>query len=207
MAQHHRVVFAIVVRLLLVAPTKSISQLRQPHLYRTSAAGMTIVSPDTPDAIDNQAQGRTIPPVRSEHGVLFGWGCCWERKGEEMAVPVLVVDDSAPIREMIVSILAPRGYTVCTARDGTDALDKLRGMVERHIILLDVMMPGVDGPTVAHEIDRDESLRALGHIVVLMSSALRLAARDIPATAVQLAKPFTRQQLLEMLEHLNQLAV
>lgn len=115
-----------------------------------------------------------------------------------MAVPILAVDDSAPIREMIVSVLTPRGYHVLTARDGRDALDKLRLLAEPHIILLDVVMPGIDGPAVVREIDGDEVLRNAGHRVILMSSQLRLSARDIPSNVGQLPKPFTRQQLVEI---------
>lgn len=120
-----------------------------------------------------------------------------------MAVPILAVDDSAPIREMIVAILTPRGYHVLTAKDGSDALTTLRMLREPHIILLDVVMPGIDGPAVVREINRDDALSAVGHAVILMSSPLRLAARDIPSTAGQLSKPFTRQQLIEAIEHLG----
>lgn len=115
-----------------------------------------------------------------------------------MAAPILAVDDSASIREMIVSVLVPRGYHVLTARDGLEALEKLRLLEEPHIILLDVVMPGLDGPTVVREIDGDETLRNVGHQVILMSSQLRLAARDIPSSAGQLPKPFTRLQLVEV---------
>ena len=113
-----------------------------------------------------------------------------------MAAPILVVDDSASIREMIVSVLVPRGYRVLTACDGLEALEKLRLLEEPYIVLLDVVMPGLDGPTVIREIDADEALRNAGHRVILMSSQLRLAARDIPSSAGQLPKPFTRQQLV-----------
>jgi CheY-like chemotaxis protein len=120
-----------------------------------------------------------------------------------MALPILAVDDSAPIREMIVSVLASRGYQVLTARDGHEALEKLRLLAEPHIILLDVVMPGLDGPTVIHEINCDDVLRSAGHRVILMSSQLRLAARDIPTTAGQLPKPFTRMQLVEVIAQLG----
>jgi len=120
-----------------------------------------------------------------------------------MAAPILAVDDSAPIREMIVSVLAPRGYHVLTARDVLEALEKLRLVEEPHIILLDVVMPGLDGPTVVREIDSDEALRSAGHHVIMMSSQLRLAARDIPASVGQLPKPFTLQQLVEIVAQIN----
>lgn len=124
-------------------------------------------------------------------------------EGEGMAVPVLAVDDSAPIREMIVTVLAPRGYRVVTARGGRDALETLRQQTEPHIVLLDVVMPDLDGPAVVREINEDELLRRAGHLVIMMSSPLRLAARDIPVTAGQLSKPFTRQQLIEAVEILQ----
>ena len=124
-------------------------------------------------------------------------------EGVGMAIPVLAVDDSAPIREMIVSVLEPRGYRVLTAHDGCDAIEKLRQASEPHIVLLDVIMPGMDGPGVVREINRDESLRAVGHLVILMSSPLQLAARDTPVTAGQLPKPFTRHQLIEAIEFLS----
>lgn len=117
-----------------------------------------------------------------------------------MAMPVLAVDDSAPIREMIASLLAPRGYRVVTAENGYHALDTLRMEAEPFVILLDVVMPGLDGIAVVRAIGEDETLRGAGHRIILMSSPLRLAARDIPPTAGQLAKPFTRQQLLKAVE-------
>ncbi len=117
-----------------------------------------------------------------------------------MAIPVLAVDDSAPIREMIASLLTPRGYHVVLAIDGAQALEKLRLLGERCIVLLDVVMPGMDGVAVVRAINEDATLRSAGHQIILMSSPLRLAARDIPVTADQLSKPFTRQQLLQVVE-------
>lgn len=120
-----------------------------------------------------------------------------------MAVPILAVDDSAPIREMIAAVLTPHGYHVLTARGGREALEMLRTLAEPYIILLDVVMPDLDGPAVVRAIDQDDDLRGVGHQVILMSSPLRLAARDIPATAGQLAKPFTRQQLITSIQLLS----
>lgn len=117
-----------------------------------------------------------------------------------MAKSVLAVDDSAPIREMIASLLIPRGYQVVMAIDGAQALDKLRLLGEPCIVLLDVVMPGMDGVAVVRAINEDATLQSAGHQIILMSSPLRLAARDIPATAGQLSKPFTRQQLLQVVE-------
>jgi CheY-like chemotaxis protein len=110
--------------------------------------------------------------------------------------PILAVDDSAPIREMIAAVLAPRGHRVATAADGREALRRLRAAVQPYIVLLDVVMPLLDGIALCHEIERDEALRRAGHRIILMSSTVRLSAPDIPRTSGQLVKPFSRQQLV-----------
>lgn len=120
------------------------------------------------------------------------------------ARPILAVDDSAPIREMILSVLVPKGYRVVTAADGRDALERLREIGEPCLILLDVVMPLLDGIAVTQEIERDAELRELHHKIVLMSSSVRITQPDIPTTAGQLVKPFTRTQLLEVVERLQQ---
>ncbi len=117
--------------------------------------------------------------------------------------PILAVDDSAPIREMVVSILGARGHRVATAENGREALKRLRAAPEPYIVLLDIVMPLLDGPGVCREIEGDDLLRNAGHRVILMSSSGRLHAPDIPQTAGILVKPFTRQQLLEAIESLR----
>lgn len=114
--------------------------------------------------------------------------------------PVLAVDDSPPIREMIVTILAARGHRVTTAADGREALRRLRAAVEPQVVLLDIVMPLLDGIGLCHEIERDGHVRAAGHKIILMSSTVRLSGPDIPVTAGVLAKPFTRQQLIAAVE-------
>lgn len=114
--------------------------------------------------------------------------------------PILAVDDSAPIREMIVSVLSGRGYRVTTAADGREALVRLRAATEPHVVLLDIVMPLMDGIAVVNEIEHDTDLKEAGHRFVLMSSTVRMSQPDVPPTAGRLAKPFTRQQLTEMVE-------
>ena len=111
--------------------------------------------------------------------------------------PILAVDDSAPIREMIVSVLKPHGHHVITAANGQEALLRLNAVHEPYIVLLDIVMPVLDGIAVVHEVDQNPALRDVGHKIILMSSTVRLSALDIPLTAGQLVKPFSRQQLLD----------
>src|SRR5215469_8038029 len=106
--------------------------------------------------------------------------------------PILAVDDSAPIREMIVSVLKPHGHHVITASNGQEALLRLNSFQEPYIVL-----PVMDGIAVCHEVEQNGELRAVGHKIILMSSTVRLSALDIPITSGQLVKPFSRQQLLD----------
>jgi CheY-like chemotaxis protein len=110
--------------------------------------------------------------------------------------PVLVVDDTATFREMIVAMLTTRGYRVSTAADGREALGRLRAAAEPHVVLSDVVMPVLDGIGFWRGLQADPELRAAGHRVVFMSSPQRLAAPDMPDADGRLAKPFSRQQLL-----------
>jgi class 3 adenylate cyclase len=81
---------------------------------------------------------------------------------------ILVVDDNEGNREMLSRRLARQGYAVLTAEDGRGALDILRGRPV-DLVLLDVIMPEMDGHEALKRIKADAALR---HIPVLMISAL-----------------------------------
>ncbi len=81
---------------------------------------------------------------------------------------LLVVDDDAENREVLSRRLAREGYSVVEAVDGERALAVLRDQ-EFDLVLLDVMMPNVDGSTALLRMKADDNLR---HIPVIMISAL-----------------------------------
>jgi signal transduction histidine kinase len=81
---------------------------------------------------------------------------------------ILVVDDADFNREVMTRILEREGYQVGTAVDGADALEQLHHEAW-DLVLLDVMMPGVDGIQVIEAMRQDDRLK---HIPVLMLSAL-----------------------------------
>lgn len=57
----------------------------------------------------------------------------------------MVVDDDEPIRTMLATVVAHQGYAVETARDGAEAIACMSGAGDYSLILLDLMMPKVDG--------------------------------------------------------------
>jgi adenylate cyclase len=81
---------------------------------------------------------------------------------------ILIVDDNEGNREMLSRRVTRQGHATITAEDGQSALDFLRARPV-DLVLLDVMMPGMDGYEVLKRMKSDDALR---HIPVLMISAL-----------------------------------
>ncbi len=109
---------------------------------------------------------------------------------------ILVVDDDAQVRATIGSALTELGYAVSEAEDGPKAIATVEaGGIT--LVVLDYVMPGMDGAEVAREISRLDPdmpiIFSTGHSAL---RALRTAAGDDVAV---LAKPFTLDELDELL--------
>lgn len=119
-----------------------------------------------------------------------------------MAYSVLVVDDEQMTRDLLSLMLKPVGYEIFEAEDGLDALQKLVDHVP-DIILLDVMMPNMDGITTCREIRRNPNT---AHIPVIMLSARTYGTavdEGLAAGANQyLTKPIARKKLIEAIDQL-----
>ena len=110
---------------------------------------------------------------------------------------LLVVDDDPDVRESLADILQYEGYRVLTASNGKEALEHLRGPSRPDLILLDLMMPILNGWAVREELLRDPELSAIP--VVLLSGILDL---DQQAQSLNVAgfmvKPIEVNRLLEV---------
>jgi CheY-like chemotaxis protein len=105
---------------------------------------------------------------------------------------VMVVEDDALIREMIIQVLACEGLEAVGARDGEEALRHLRqDHLHPALILLDLMMPVMDGWQFRAEQLKDP---ALAEIPVVVMSALD--SDDVPAEG-RVSKPFELEALLD----------
>lgn len=113
---------------------------------------------------------------------------------------ILIVDDDPQIRKMLVEVLTLEGYPTETATNGQEALDMLSASAPR-IILLDLLMPVLDGRGVMEQLGSDATTRA-AHKVILVSAFTNLEqARDLAVDGT-LPKPFTVVQLLSVMEPL-----
>jgi len=113
--------------------------------------------------------------------------------------PVLVVDDDADAREAMKSVLELHGYTVVTAADGSEAIERLRHGLTPCLILLDLMMPGMDGFEFVNEKRQDPRISAIPVVIYsghndAKSNAVRLGAEGY------FQKPVEVQSLLNLVE-------
>ncbi len=106
---------------------------------------------------------------------------------------VLVIDDDPAALDIVQRLLEREGFTVATARSGHEGLE-LAGQLRPAVIVLDVLMPGMDGFTVLETLKEDE---ALAEIPVVMLSILDDQATAFSLGAAEyLSKPVDRDALL-----------
>lgn len=115
---------------------------------------------------------------------------------------VLLVDDDAALRMLYRFNLEASGVTVFEAPDGETALQLLEGELP-DVVLLDVMMPGIDGWEVAKRLAADERTSRLPIIFItaLAEDAARARGRELGA-AGYLAKPFNPVSLADEIERI-----
>ena len=111
---------------------------------------------------------------------------------------VLVVDDDAVLRRVVRAVLEADGFRVIEAHDGQQGLE-MAATERPSVVILDVMMPGLDGVEVCRRLDHKSMkvlmLTALGDVTTEVAS-LEAGARGY------LTKPFSSMELLDRVEEL-----
>lgn len=117
---------------------------------------------------------------------------------------VMAVDDDPVIRNLLEVNLEMEGHEVVTAVDGRDALDKIHADPP-DLILLDVMMPNVDGWQVARELKGDPVTRRIP-LVFLTARAMEADVRKGTEIGVEsyVTKPFDPIELMRLIDRLLQ---
>jgi CheY-like chemotaxis protein len=111
---------------------------------------------------------------------------------------ILVVDDDADLRQSLVDLLEDEGYRTQAAASGREALAVLRGQDLPQLIILDLMMPDLNGWQFRDIQSTDPRLAA---IPVLVVTAGRKMAQELVGPEV-LFKPFSLDDLLAKVERL-----
>lgn len=114
-----------------------------------------------------------------------------------MSKTIMVVDDSASLRQVVSIALKGAGYNVIEACDGKDALTKLAG-TKVNLVISDVNMPNMDGITLLKEIRNRPELRFTPVIMLTTESqeAKKQEGRNAGAKA-WVVKPFQPAQMLD----------
>jgi CheY-like chemotaxis protein len=115
------------------------------------------------------------------------------------APTILVCDDDPPLRELVRAVLGPR-YRFIEAADGTEALAAAREL-DPDVMVLDVMLPGINGIDVLKELRADEEIANLPVVVI---TAWSHAEADAWAAGADrfVSKPFDPDELSRAVEDL-----
>jgi CheY-like chemotaxis protein len=118
-----------------------------------------------------------------------------ERRGR----PILIVDDDRDILAAERAVLAEGGYAVREAHNGAEALVAL-DVDPPAMIVLDVQMPGIDGPTFARELRN-----RLRHVPLVILTAAPDPKREADRCNAEayLAKPFRAEDLLQLVRRFS----
>lgn len=119
--------------------------------------------------------------------------------------PVLIIDDDPDIREVLAEALVDQGFDVITAVHGRDALNRLAVMAIRpSAILLDLMMPVMDGYGFLEERTRDAAIRSIPLAIVTAGHGIDRDRIGVETAIVR--KPFDMVRLVGVLRSLQGVA-
>ena len=114
-----------------------------------------------------------------------------------MAKRIMSVDDSASIRQMVAFTLKGAGYEVVEACDGRDALARLNGNHQVHMVITDLNMPNLDGIGLIRELRAKPECKFIPIIMLTTESqdSKKQEGKSAGATG-WIVKPFKSEQLL-----------
>jgi two-component system chemotaxis response regulator CheY len=121
-----------------------------------------------------------------------------------MSKVILIVDDSASIRQVVGMALRGAGYTVVEAADGSDALKKLDGQ-KINLVISDVNMPNMDGITFVKEMKQKPNYK-FTPVIMLTTEGADDKKREGQAAGAKawIVKPFRPEQMLQAVAMLIQ---
>lgn len=109
---------------------------------------------------------------------------------------ILIVEDEAAIIDLLRLVLEREGYEVHSCQTGRDAIDTMK-KVHPHLILLDVMLPGLDGASIVRIMHEDEILSSTPVIVTSALIESEKMFTPFPQVKGFCSKPFALKDLVE----------
>lgn len=120
---------------------------------------------------------------------------------KEQSKRLAYIEDEAEMIDLVRLILGRRGYTVLGANGGREGLDLVRKELP-DLVLLDLMMPDMDGWDVYHQIKSEELTRDIPVIVITAKAQNidKILGLRIAKVEDYISKPFSPQELLDRVE-------
>jgi len=119
-----------------------------------------------------------------------------------MAKTILIVDDSASLRQVVSIALKSAGYDVIEGTDGKDALSKLKGQ-KVHLIISDVNMPNMDGISFVKEVKKLTEYKFTPVIMLTTEAGEdKKAAGQAAGAKAWVVKPFKPEQMINAVSKL-----
>ncbi|MFH1619091.1 MAG: response regulator [bacterium] len=112
-----------------------------------------------------------------------------------MAKKILVVDDESEIASLVQYGLETAGYEVSTCENGRQVIEMLE-KVRPDLLILDVMLPGVDGFSLQTKISQDKAFKNLPVIILSALEPSRTLFQKFSQVVAFLTKPFNKDELL-----------
>jgi two-component system response regulator/two-component system chemotaxis response regulator CheY len=118
-----------------------------------------------------------------------------------MSKKILIVDDSATVRQVISSFLEGEGYEIVMASDSAKVVDII-GEIDPDLVISDIMMPEMDGYTFLRHLRKFKSQESLP--VIIMSTKKKEAMEDLFVSygiSGYLEKPFEKEELVGLIKN------
>jgi len=115
----------------------------------------------------------------------------------------LIVDDNPETVDIVSFILKKAGYEVLTAFDGEQGLNQAKGSLP-DLILLDLMMPVMDGYTMNQHLKEDPATKNIPVIIMTAKGGMEPMFENTKGSPIQgyLVKPFSQKELLKRMDDL-----
>jgi len=153
---------------------------------------------DSIDSVDGELMYDGIPlGTRDDRSDMSTQLTADQRSGQR----ILIVDDEAAVADLIEAVLVGEGYTVAIARDGVQGILLARDW-KPDLVLMDIMLPGIDGTTAIRRLKSDPATAELPIVAMSAGRTIRRQSNELADADAALAKPFDIEALLAQIEFL-----
>ena len=111
---------------------------------------------------------------------------------------ILIVDDDKDVIELVRFIADKEGHRIVTAEDGKEGVE-LALQEKPELVIMDIMMPEVDGHTATIELSRQEATRDIPVIILTAKGNMRSAFELTPNVTAYIEKPFEPKHLTDII--------